>query len=274
MDFTQLIKPLSKYYTSESTRKAVEALQTFYIDEAYDNDDIIADWMPDCFEDSAGIDIFVESLNINQLTNNNSNKRVLYEHCCHYLLPNQPFPKHQLFEAPNKIIQEKFKSKLNLELELDYKYVNNMCHVFLNHLEENQYDIASIQCDLESINNSEIIDNIIQHFPEIQNHLIFKIYQVLSSITDKYTSTKTDSILSFRLTNTENYMPEATKLLQSNFTIHEGKHLIICKTWDIVNKFPLLMTIWDSFCRYTLENSKQIWNNDPHNVKEWTGGMK
>ena len=77
--------PLSKWYGNELADNVINTLKSFYIDQNFDDDGFNEDW--DEFEDCDGIDKVVEELGYSELTDNEQNKRILFNWFRHWLFP-------------------------------------------------------------------------------------------------------------------------------------------------------------------------------------------
>ena len=80
-----MIDPCSKYYGASVTAQAVNYLKQWYIDQEFDDDDFINDWIPNDFENRDGIHVFTNKLS--RLLSNDSmdislnserNKRIIF----------------------------------------------------------------------------------------------------------------------------------------------------------------------------------------------------
>eukprot|EP01084_Bolivina_argentea_P314967 545595_1 len=91
--FEKLTPHLQKYYGLQPVKKAMSTLEEFYENEAFDNEDIINDWILDDFDNCHGIHIFVKALNYSTQVNNPTNKQILFQWFCHWLSKNVPEPK-------------------------------------------------------------------------------------------------------------------------------------------------------------------------------------
>ena len=80
------VSSCSKYYGKVETKKAINKLCEWYIDQQFDDDDFINDWIPGDYDNCDGIYIFVNNLNHSQQANNDSNKRILFDWFCYWLL--------------------------------------------------------------------------------------------------------------------------------------------------------------------------------------------
>eukprot|EP01084_Bolivina_argentea_P044166 81299_1 len=274
MDFKKLVKPLGEYYGSQVIQDAIKQLKTWYEDEAYDSDDVVADWNVDAFDDSEGIDKLVECLNYPELLNNMQQKRILYSHCCYYLLPDEHQPptqqliKHMIAEEePFEKIHGQFKRKLTETLHIPIIDAKRIVETFIHHIEEQEYDVEGIEDDLDNIDESEIINNIIEKFPNLSLRKN-KIFDILYAIVTKKEITKIDDYgpLELKMSSTEEDMAEASRLskvyLKAVFTTKdsgdvEENAFIIAKSYDISNQYPWLSNMVDTYVRFILETHKR-----------------
>eukprot|EP01084_Bolivina_argentea_P303174 523364_1 len=91
----KLISLLKKYYGRNEVTTAINILLKFYEDEAFDDEDIINDWIQDDFDNCHGIHKFVTGLNYRTEVDNPTNKQILFQWFCHWLSKNVPEPKDQ-----------------------------------------------------------------------------------------------------------------------------------------------------------------------------------
>eukprot|EP01083_Nonionella_stella_P020975 58159_1 len=279
MDFQKLVQPLSKYYGAEAIEKAIKSLDEWYEEEAYDDDDVIADWQPDACEDSDGILQLSESLNEDDTT-------ALYSHCLYHLLPNQPIPANPLFhrvispDDPLEQFHKQFKAKLMQKLHLSADDAENIADAVQSHIEEQEYDMECIEEDLANEDESEIIEHIMDKFPKLKDRstIIFGILTSLTSISDDA------AVLSLQMYSTAEDQAEAVALCKqylkgifqdntmpnNNGTKSKDGYAERCflqaKSWDISNQFPWLSCMADTFARYRLESHKQLCEENKENT--------
>eukprot|EP01084_Bolivina_argentea_P238817 401259_1 len=177
VDFTILIEPLGKDY--DNVEEAVESLNTWYKNEGYEPNDvkriIFEDWDGE-FEDSEGIRVLSDILNPveGKRKLSQKEKRKLYSLIRYYLLP----PTTQSIRHP-------FIQNLIEKLQIPETDANSMVETFIQHVEEHQYDIEDIEDDLFNVHESEIIDYIIEKFPNLgyRKSRIFDIlYDVVTNL--------------------------------------------------------------------------------------------
>ena len=100
-DLDKVIRPCSKYYGSIETIKSIKYLKQWYKDQQFDDDDFENDWIPNDYDNCDGIDIFMNKLNYPDPVSNDTNKRILFEWFCHWLLPSEPEPKKEPQRPPS-----------------------------------------------------------------------------------------------------------------------------------------------------------------------------
>ena len=84
---TNLKSEFSKWYVDGAIEEAIEALQSFYLDDDFDEEDFAEDWTSDDIDNCQGIDVFIQALNHSSFFDNEHNKRILFNWCCHWLFP-------------------------------------------------------------------------------------------------------------------------------------------------------------------------------------------
>eukprot|EP01084_Bolivina_argentea_P263919 446883_1 len=83
----KLIKPCSKYYSERETKDAIEGLKNWYEEEAFDDDDLTNDWIPNDYENCHGIHIFVNKFPLDTCKKiaTETNKKILFNWFCYWL---------------------------------------------------------------------------------------------------------------------------------------------------------------------------------------------
>eukprot|EP01084_Bolivina_argentea_P303177 523368_1 len=143
----KLISLLKKYYGRNEVTTAINILLKFYEDEAFDDEDIINDWIQDDFDNCHGIHKFVTGLNYRTEVDNPTNKQILFQWFCHWLLQNVPKPKFQPiltsmaegFERIDKALAIHYNNcgrKDYYNQDGDGKFMS-----FVKHLDENNIDL-------------------------------------------------------------------------------------------------------------------------------------
>ena len=200
-----------KFYGTIPVKQAINALKQWYIDQQFDDDDFTNDWIPNDFQNCDGIDIFTNNLNHSKKIVTKENKSVLFNWFCHWLLPNisQPLQnpttttilidnvaialKQKLpiyipeFKQGSEEIDEivdDFESICNAE---DVKYLISLQSYLCETCESSILQITKytkekdLKNDFESINDSFILDEIIDHYPKFESYRP-KIFKILNHI--------------------------------------------------------------------------------------------
>eukprot|EP01084_Bolivina_argentea_P111073 198285_1 len=88
---SKLENKLNRYYNQCQVQQAVRKLKEWYIEQAFDDEDITNDWVPNDYVNSHGINVFANNLDP-LLRYNIERKMLLYQWMCYFLLDNQPKP--------------------------------------------------------------------------------------------------------------------------------------------------------------------------------------
>ena len=112
-DLDKIEPYLVNYYEKETAEAAIKALKKWYIDQQFDNDDFMNDWIPNDFENCDGIDIFMNKLSSSPQINNIQNKHVIFQWFCYWLYPNINKPT----TAPTKPLRQTTFGPCNTEIK-------------------------------------------------------------------------------------------------------------------------------------------------------------
>eukprot|EP01084_Bolivina_argentea_P020330 37809_1 len=284
MDFKKLVRPLSEYYGLLSIQEATKSLEIWYENEAYDDADIVTDWNPDAFTDSEGIGKLIEFLKYPPPLQNEEQKRILYSYCCYYLLSDQKIPNKQLIKhiteshKPLQQIKSQFQKKLMHKIHIPRNDATDIAQHVLEYIEEQEYDIEGIEDDLDNINESEIIDNLIETFPNLQQHSnkIFDILLSVVTISNEVPDPINDSKKQLTLTmyssdkDKDEFCSLDIKYLKGVFgylSERNSNPFVIAKSWDIYNEFPWLLLSFDTFSRFCVDSHKKTCNESKNPEK-------
>eukprot|EP01084_Bolivina_argentea_P054487 99921_1 len=298
-DFDGLIKPLSKYYDEQQTQQAIKSLKQWYQQEAFDNDDIKNDWIPNDFKNCHGIEILVDKLShlknkqLSKKVNSPQNKRILFQWICYWLLKNKPIivtkPEQSPFNTHiGKIaiqLQPKLRSLLQTaESDQIVEYFEKICR------EEAYTEVQDLQgdfVDFENIDNSYILQEIIEKFDKYASKKK-EIFQLIHSIINdgyiydpfdlrsvdfKYRDSKEsfNAAKELCLTEMEAVFKGASKEYESKTDQTNedtvDTQLIHAKALDFENRFPFLMCMIDHFSRWCCDENRRHWVNSKYNLK-------
>eukprot|EP01084_Bolivina_argentea_P263800 446632_1 len=226
-DLKRLITYLKEYYGEKEANTAMDELIEYYDKEAFDDEDITNDWIPNDCKNSHGIDKFVESLNCPILLNHIDNKNNLFNWFCHWLLHDVPQPIHPPVHAtannnniskyPIERVAYEFTKQLKIQIDefkLNPQTANKIAKSFITICKEEDYTkLLELNNDFENIEDSFIVDKIMNKYPQYRDNK-YKIFYMLQDIVIMFTY---DNYPPFELKNfeykcNENTFKEANKL--------------------------------------------------------------
>eukprot|EP01083_Nonionella_stella_P168862 571343_1 len=234
-DFNRTVKPLKQFYGDRDVQGGIDSLIQFYMDEAFDNEDITNDWVPDDFQNCDGIDHdqFVDSLNYGSPVNSLQNKQVLFNWFCHWLLPNvpqplsqpqhaiantSPGPLNQLGRNSGAAIAEEFSLQLSIDIDEFHErpeLTSRIADTFVQFCKDEGYTkIEDFVSDLDDIDGSFIMDAIMKEYPEYER-VKEEIFDILYDIVALMKYNVEDY---FILNKYHNYPPFALSKFQWNTT--------------------------------------------------------
>eukprot|EP01084_Bolivina_argentea_P009920 18521_1 len=230
-----LIVDLQDFYGEEETKAAMNELIQFYKTECFDNEDITNDWIANDFQNSHGIDIFIEKLNYPNKVNNPTNKEILFEWFCHWLwgttkpnqdpihpIANKPTPGIEPFTVdrskdPIQTVAKKFEFQLKIKinsLKRQPQIAKSMAESFMTICKNDDYtELDELDSDLESIEDSFIIVELIRQYSKYTNRkdIIFNMLQHIVSML-KYDNYPPFNLTRFKCKFSKKTFDRANKL--------------------------------------------------------------